>query len=161
MSSLDNLKKLLVDDLAWAELNRTCKRKAVAARIVSPQPSGFWLTLAREHNGPAKRRTLDGCSGEKGNCGCCHAEPRAILTALTAFGQQRKGIMLCSYSPCTACANTILSVDFIVAVVYDIATEHDLRGIDLLREVIPCYCIRDLTDDIIRNNEAFQARTVA
>ena len=62
--------------------------------------------------------------------------------------------MLCTYSPCTNCANIILQSGIIEGVVYKILTEHDKRGDEFLRKSIDVLTTKELltgkSDVIIR-----------
>jgi deoxycytidylate deaminase len=49
-----------------------------------------------------------------------------------ARGHVRKLILLCTYSPCTNCANIINDSAIINGVVYRHLTQHDTLGVDLL-----------------------------
>lgn len=126
----------------WAESQPIeCKRKIVGCSIVilphlvSPhEPEGGDLVeFVRATNGPTPGHV---CTGEKGNCGCAHAEPRAVLTMMNMLNRQTKTILCCNYSPCTRCAQVIIDANTIAglidAVVFVHLTEHDVRGRDLL-----------------------------
>lgn len=120
-----------------AERNQTCQRKSVGCSIVLPFGEGF-QRVAMSFNGPTSRVPQTHlCSGEKGNCGCGHAEPKAMLAA-TELISGRKGapkhgyVMLCDYTPCTGCANVILASPLVRLLIYKIMTEHDRRGYEML-----------------------------
>lgn len=128
----------------YAEQNQTCKRKAVGCGAVaiervrtSKLPSGISsLTLPvlrfATHNGPAGQ--WNECSNEVGNCGCMHSEQKLIISmANRGYSQERPHIMVCNYSPCSNCANSIVYSDNFPYVVYRVDTLHDMRGLDILR----------------------------
>jgi deoxycytidylate deaminase len=115
----------------WAETEQTCLRKAVGVSIIRSGYNGTFDAVTRNHNGPSAQGHQ--CTNIVGNCGCSHAEPRAILNAIKrGYGWPDKLILLCTYSPCTNCANVINDSKIITAVVYKILTEHDVRGAELL-----------------------------
>lgn len=131
---IDWMKRELVSCRAWAEGNQTCKRKGVGVSLVRLGTTNHSPHLIlRGKNGPSSKGHE--CSNVVGNCGCSHAEPRAILNYLRKRGEPKLKpglILLSTYSPCTNCANIINDSGIIRAVIYDIRTEHDTRGIDLL-----------------------------
>ena len=77
------------------------------------------------------------CSNEVGNCGCMHAEVKAILL----LPMNLRFLELYSlYSPCSQCANAILFCGRVKTVYYVHDTEHDMRGLQILRTGgIPCF----------------------
>lgn len=122
---IDELKKIQ----NFALKNQTCKRKAVGCSIVRLsigwQKAPTEETLIMTHNGPSVPNNQ--CTNEVGNCGCSHAEPRAILKSLKKdYGKHLT--MVCTYSPCTNCANIIIDSGIIDLVVYKVLTQHDIRG---------------------------------
>jgi deoxycytidylate deaminase len=75
------------------------------------------------------------CTNEIGNCGCAHAEPKVVIDlAITGamMGGDPRFALMCTYSPCTNCANIILSLPSIVQVLYRTETRHDMRGLTIL-----------------------------
>ena len=117
----------------FALKNQTCKRKAVGCSIVRLSIGRRRLptekTLVMTHNGPSVPNNE--CINEVGNCGCSHAEPRAILESLKKdYGKHL--VMVCTYSPCTNCANIIIDSGIIDLVVYETLTLHDTRGTTFL-----------------------------
>jgi deoxycytidylate deaminase len=118
----------------WAETATLgCKRKNVGCTIFSVNDYGQVIQVCFTHNGPSKKAE---CSNVVGGCGCSHAEPRAMLECYRKGYLPRtfsaKLVMVCLYSPCTNCANIINDAGIIDAVVYDILTQHDTRGRDIL-----------------------------
>lgn len=103
-----------------------CKRKSVGCAIIGWAGS----LLALEFNGPT---TDVQCTNEVGNCGCAHAEPKAILKLSIEASALTNCTLVSTYSPCTTCANLIILSQRISTVVYDILTEHDKRGVGLLQ----------------------------
>lgn len=132
-----------------AVTHQTCKRKAVGCAVVeigyrpcqtakrSP-PLLYVKPLFTKINGPLPGHE---CSNVVGNCGCVHAEQRAVISLMLARShnpcpgllEPKTTVLVCQYSPCTSCANLIVACEEITDVVYAIPTEHDLRGIDILR----------------------------
>ncbi len=133
----DLLKSILVEFTRiqkYAEENQVCLRKAVGCSL------GFIKDVFRpaitNHNGPS--REGHPCSNVVGNCGCSHSEPRACMAAraLGIQGEKVTRIMVCTFSPCTNCANIILDSGCVDVVVYHILTEHDKRGAEFLNDAI-------------------------
>lgn len=124
---MDNHKHALIEAQKRAEENQKCKRKAVGCAIQIQDGNNCVITIFSA-NGPAKGHN---CSNVVGNCGCAHAEPRAIMAAL----RQRWDActLICKYSPCTNCANIIVDSQIVKKVVWEIDTGHDMRGIEILR----------------------------
>jgi len=125
----------------------TCKRKLTWASIMMRHWGRATFTTFRVNNG--SERSSRFCSNEVGNCGCSHAEIKAILAALAdvPFVELYQHHCVCCtlYSPCSTCANTICDSRFVNAVVYDIMTRHDTRGVDILIEGgIAVYTLEDL-----------------
>ena len=136
----DEILEHLIELKLWAENNQTCLRKAVGCKVVLFE-RGNVLSMGIAHNGPSVVGAV--CSNEVGNCGCSHAEPR-VIQQLYRFSDTRKFWMLCTYSPCTNCANIIIDSGLIVGVIYEILTDHDKRGAKLLRKVMPVLDLNDL-----------------
>lgn len=141
---IENEFKIITD---YALENQTCKRKAVGCSII--EANNKEETLERviiTHNGPSGLNNK--CSNVVGNCGCSHAEPRAILKYLKLLGKKYKdnvwSIMICTYSPCTNCANIIVDSNIITAVVYKILTEHDIRGAEILKRSLRIFTVEEL-----------------
>ena len=143
---------------AYAQDNQVCKRKAVgcsaglivkATTVRRPFYILEFQSLVTVHNGPTGKHE---CTNEVGNCGCGHSEPRAIISMLRR-GFNSHVIMVCTYSPCTNCANIILDSGIVQALFYDILTQHDKRGDEFLRKNITVYSreeLENLTDDQAR-----------
>lgn len=125
-----HLDKEFDDILEFAKNNQRCKRKSVGCSLVTVIEKTS-LQFLRTRNGPASDEYE--CSNEVGNCGCCHAEPKAIIKGLQKKEYYFDCIMLCTYSPCTNCANIIIESGIVSIIIYDILTEHDIRGEKLLR----------------------------
>lgn len=126
-----------IHDITWnAQKQTTCKRKGVGCSVIEYRDNKIERIIST-FNGPAHHAFV--CTNEVGNCGCCHAEPKAIIGTLKAMRLDcRKVIrvMVCTYSPCTNCANIIIESRVIDAIVYDILTEHDKRGAEMLKKVM-------------------------
>jgi deoxycytidylate deaminase len=146
--------------LEFAERNQKCKRKAVGCAAltftgqydVPPELRPMIVQMA--HNGPS--REGHECTNEVGNCGCSHSEPRLVRNVLQEYVPEMPLILLCTYSPCTNCANIIIDSKQFCGVIYHILTEHDTRGEKFLREAMPVATLdelntlteRDLSDKI-------------
>jgi len=124
-----------------AESKTRCKRKGVGCQLTRFHERGM-LALPAVYNGPAHEDLK--CTGEIGNCGCMHSEPQAIIDCLKRPYNNYKFILLCTYSPCTNCANIIINSGIVEGVVYDILTEHDKRGDEILRKFMPVVTIEDI-----------------
>lgn len=128
MASLEPFRKIKV--------HTGCKRKDVLVHALRIKDDEF-VYMDHAYNGPV----CGECSGEKGNCGCIHAEIRLLLTT------EGRGILHSTYSPCTNCANAIVASNRFAAVLYDIPTEHDLRGIEFLRNRVLCLNTSSIVED--------------
>ena len=126
----------LKDDAEWAAQQTKCLRKGVAAAFYEVTEDVV-IVHDRACNGPFHRIT---CKNIVGGCGCCHAEVRSILLSITRKHLTNEWTFGTTFSPCLACATAILAVwPRILRVVYLHPTEHDLRGVELLKEAgIPC-----------------------
>ena len=134
MRTIEKLREEFGRILAHAERDQRCKRKSVGCGVYVYDTME---TICVSSNGPSILEHE--CSAEVGNCGCMHAEPRAILSAWTtraaamAYGEGSPYLLLCTYSPCTFCSNIIIDSGCIEYVMFDILTEHDQRGLELLK----------------------------
>ncbi len=146
----DSIHSHLLSTRTWAtelmaNLPSGCKRKSVGCALLRVDWSNPY-SLAQTHNGPSGSGHV--CTDEVGNCGCSHAEPRAVISALKTIGKYRyKGIKLvclCQYSPCTNCANILLDSKLICGCVYETLTEHDTRGAVILAQVVPVFSLEQL-----------------
>lgn len=63
-----------------------------------------------------------------------HAEVRLIIALLQEYENMRQFNMICTYSPCTGCANAIIECGLFEMVWYDHLTLHDIRGVGRLVE---------------------------
>lgn len=150
----NELKRYILEEefprlVSFAKEIQTCKRKAVGCSVfnvvMSPNHGQMWTKCVLTSNGPSGEGNT--CSGEVGNCGCSHAEPRACLLAMeedVLREVNNNSLMICTYSPCTNCANIIVDSGIIDAVVYDILTEHDKRGVYILKRAMPVFSREDL-----------------
>lgn len=115
--------------MALSELSY-CKRAKCAAIVV---PIDFSGITAIGYNGPPSGIDNASCTGEEGQCGCCHAEANALIKLVDT----RRAYLLCTTAPCVYCAGLILNKKTIRAVFYDL-TYRDTRGLELLRKRIQC-----------------------
>lgn len=119
----------------WAANLQVCKRKAVGCFMAIDVPKEGWVELCRAHNGPSVEIP---CTNEVGNCGCAHSEPRVLIQTLNILNRDDPMALVCQFSPCTNCANIIvdakrLALPNLEHVLWVRDTEHDMRGIDILR----------------------------
>lgn len=119
----NEIRAVILKNAKIAESTSMCKRKGVACGLSGREKIAWFF------NGPIRRdSTL--CSNEVGNCGCIHAEFRAIETAIRRRQSSlEKYALLVNFSPCTSCANLIAVSWCIDRVYYIEITEHDKRGL--------------------------------
>jgi deoxycytidylate deaminase len=132
---------------ATATKETSCLRKGVGAAIVKVTKNNHLLVVAVGFNGPSGLQNK--CTNVQGNCGCSHAEPRAIMRYLRS-GVKDRGILLCSYSPCTNCANIIVDSGCVKGVVYDTFTHHDPRGAEIIARAMPIMSLKLLDERILK-----------
>lgn len=113
-----------------ASEHQFCKRKKVTAMLFAVDATGVLSPqkLEADNSGPAFAEL---CTGERGNCGCPHAELKLLMDALRS-GMRGPFIMATNYSPCTSCAHAIIASGIVSAVAFFHTTKHDTRGIFLL-----------------------------
>ena len=138
----DLLNNLFEEIKEFAERNQTCLRKAVGCAAVSFQDDGSPFVVTMKHNGPS--REDHECTNEVGNCGCSHAEPRVVQALLEELDMTMPLVLICTYSPCTTCANIIIDSGLFSGCVYDMLTLHDTRGEEFLRQAMPVMDIVEL-----------------
>lgn len=136
---LDRFAIFLLDEVRiskeLAEHKTTCLRKGVGCTLILPRIKGS--CIIRASNGPS--RSGHKCTNVVGGCGCSHSEPRVIMKAMMSSlfcSYNQKAIMVCTYSPCTNCANIIIDSDIVEGIVWSILTEHDKRGAEFLRDAM-------------------------
>ena len=137
-AALNRFATFLLDEVRigkqLAERKTTCLRKGVGCTLIQSE-LGFGSVkteiIARAFNGPS--RSGHECTNVVGGCGCSHSEPRVIMKAMM---KRRRGIMVCTYSPCTNCANIVIDSDIVDGIVWSILTEHDKRGAEFLRDAM-------------------------
>lgn len=120
--------------IEFAQVRQECLRKAVGCASLLIHNDGHTTKTDMVHNGPSREGHV--CSNEVGNCGCSHAEPRLVQEILKRGGVQGTLILVCTYSPCTNCANIVIDSGLFSGCVYDILTEHDKRGAEFLKEAM-------------------------
>lgn len=120
------------EDVHYVQPNaKGCRRKAVGVasiyvETILTKDRILWNRLASVFcNGSGQTH----CTNERGNCGCVHAEVRAVLWAMR---DGRDIVLLQNYSPCSNCANLIVESQAVLGVYWKIDTEHDMRGIEIL-----------------------------
>lgn len=131
-----------------AEKNQVCKRKAVGCAILEISLEKELITHYMAINGPSGPNNE--CSGEKGNCGCSHSEPRVIMDYLKRRKRngQVKTIILTTYSECNNCANIIVDSGVIDIAAYDIYAAHWPKGIEILKNSMPVWTKQQIEEDI-------------
>jgi len=134
-----------------------CKRKSVGCALLRVDYFPYYA-MAQTHNGPSRYPHV--CTNEVGNCGCSHAEPRAVMSALRTIGKYNyvgvKLLCLCQYSPCTTCANILIDSGLICGCVYETLTKHDRRGAQFLSEVMPVLSLKELTSGGAKTLDALE-----
>ncbi len=148
----------LEHDKDWAELQTDCRRKGVGCSLHHWKGDAFRL-FSRKHNGPSRGSHL--CTNVTGGCGCSHSEPRVIRDALFQGYRSESLVMVCTYSPCTNCANIIIDSGVVKGIVWDILTEHDKRGAEFLRSAMDVITKADLLHLLNYANEPGQEATFA
>ena len=131
-----------------AEKNQICLRKACGCAILTFLKDG---TIFSTHaiNGPSHPNNK--CTNEVGNCGCSHAEPRAILSHIRQCCENDcPTILLTTYSSCTPCANLIIESNFIDVVAYEIWAPHWARADIVLRNVLNVWTRSEITEELLR-----------
>ncbi len=135
------------------DYSERCLRKTVGCTILVPSfmvtnsmPGGEYrndilqpLCLAR--NGPPK---AGACTNEKGNCGCIHAEPKAVMFALNTLNRNHMMVMCSTYSPCLRCAAIIAFSGIITHYVWYYETKHDQGWTHLAEHNIHCYDLQSM-----------------
>lgn len=127
----DDLRRLR---LVMADLGPAvqCRRRATVCVLSYSLPLGE-PGSAHFANGPAPGHR---CTGQRGKCGCAHAEQRAVAWALRS-GSLRRDLpvrVLSWLGPCTGCANLLLVSGLLVASFsYVDELEHDQMGKRILR----------------------------
>lgn len=149
MKHLKQLNKIFVEILEYAERNQVCLRKAVGCAAITFSGADLSpMLVAMVHNGPS--RPGHPCTNEVGNCGCSHSEPRLVQDILrkTIDLTTMPLIMVCTYSPCTTCANITIDSGLFKGVIYDVLTEHDKRGDKFLRDAMPVLTRKEIQEAI-------------
>lgn len=125
---------LLIAADEFAKSKTKCKRKGVGVGIVPFDGNLLDFERLRVYSNGPHFDNPEYCSNQVGNCGCVHAEMRAILGLVNS----RMGtcFMVSTYAPCTNCANLIATAEMLIPVViYRYPTPHDPRGLQILRRV--------------------------
>ncbi len=132
--------------LLFAERNQVCLRKAVGCAAIGFDEHMNPLTIGMVHNGPSREGHK--CSNEVGNCGCSHSEPRLVrdMLKLNNTLPDMPLVMLCTYSPCTNCANIVIDSQLFCGIIYDILTEHDKRGAEFLKQDMGVLTVKEMNE---------------
>lgn len=142
---MKELEDIFIAILAYAERRNDCLRKSVGCAAITFD-NFKPMTISIACNGSSRPDHL--CSNIVGNCGCSHAEPRLVQNLLK-IGNKIKDmplIIICTYSPCTNCANIIIDSKLFKGCIYDILTEHDIRGTEFLKETMPILTRKEITE---------------
>ncbi len=128
-------KEMLRIVMLYAEQERNCLRAAVGVAMCTGTKDSLMLRYL-SHNGPVGKNK---CSGEKGQCGCFHAEIRAVMKVLDGHSQKRLAledtwVIICNYTPCTTCANFILQYGKFLSAWYYEKEYRNPRGMKILRD---------------------------
>jgi len=155
----NRLKEILLKlSVETEKLGVDCKRKKVGCNIHSPDRTGKLVCLSRIFTNGSQSNE---CSNVVGSCGCFHAEPKLVLATYAALLCTPNEILIaCTHSPCTQCANLIVWSTIAFGLIYRTRTEHDLRGIGILRKAIPVCSLDELeqeTGDYAQLAEKLQA----
>jgi len=129
-----------------AEKNQVCLRKACGCAILRFEEDGS-VTATQAINGPSHPNNE--CTNEVGNCGCSHAEPRAILKFAELGRNDCPVILLTTYSSCIPCANLVIECGFIDVVAYEIWAPHWARADVILKNVIPVWTREIITPNLL------------
>lgn len=98
----------MYQQLRQEALKSNCKRAKVGCLIFSR----YGTLIVATHNW-----SVTECSGLEGSCGCVHAERRA-LDQIEGMRNVHDCLLVCSYSPCLACAELIVASSKIKTVLY-------------------------------------------
>ena len=110
-----HIKARMIQAQALAELS-SCSRRKVGALIIDPETMSI---ISDGYNGPPRngpklcggeiclRDRLSIESGRAPDTGCYHAEQNAIFNAARHGSKTQGMIMICTTSPCIACARAI------------------------------------------------------
>lgn len=137
---------------AEAEKDQTCLRKAVGCAILRFGADDL-IECSQAINGPSHPDNI--CTNEVGNCGCSHAEPRAILKCLQSRYMNEPSydespvLLLTTFSSCTPCANLIIKAGFIDAVAYEIFAPHWARADTILKNAMPVWTRKEITPELL------------
>ena len=83
--------------------------------------------LSFGYNGPPRQMGNDACTGEKGNCGCLHAEMNALLKCNYTVPTK---LLFVTMAPCVNCAAAIAQAE--IAQVYYAEPYRNIEGLELL-----------------------------
>jgi deoxycytidylate deaminase len=128
----DKLEKDLVTAQELRPVQGLCYRKVSSCTVYSVIHDRYLDLTAQVWNGPADGHS---CSNVRGGCGCIHGEQKMageMVRAPLAFSRHEL-VLMTPWSPCTHCANLIVALDMFSAVVYDLPTPHDTRGVEILK----------------------------
>ena len=104
---------LLLEETSRARGAVLCHRRTTVAMAWSYETKEV---ISVGYNGPAALS----CSGERGSCGCAHAEVRMLADGLVAIANHPcQGLLLLStLAPCINCANLLLALRKFRTVLY-------------------------------------------
>ncbi len=108
-------------------LRSTCKRAQFGCVITDKSLERVWSV---GYNGAPKGFSHDTCTGEKGWCGCSHAEMNALVKVA---GKDNQKVMFTTGSPCKTCAN--LTINSGISKLYYLkGTYRTDEGLDLIKK---------------------------
>ena len=130
-----NAKEMLGVVKTYASTESKCKRTHVGVAMCTGSKDDLTLRYLT-HNGPVERNE---CSNEEGQCGCFHAEIRAIMKVIEKHDIHEhwgiyKWIIICTMTPCTTCANFILQYGEFLNEWYFGEQYRNPRGMNILRD---------------------------
>ncbi len=132
----DYLISTMGEDAEFAEKTTLCKRKGVHTEVIDITEinKDRFKSVGSWDNGPLFDEP-ERCSGEKGNCGCVHAEFKAVVSLLRSQKQEpsNKLIFLSSFAPCVPCANLIVLSKLAGAVLWLKEAPHHIGAWEILR----------------------------
>jgi deoxycytidylate deaminase len=163
MIPTDKLIKTLIERLPNLEVHaqqyQLCKRKACGSQAVSLCEPGLLDWDPPQINGPLQGHE---CSGEVGNCGCMHSEPKVLLRLAAKQRLREPTILLVNYSSCQQCVNMIVHSELVDVVIYDHFAPHWMAANELLKQHLPVWSREELingTADAAFEEWHFSART--
>ncbi|KKL98133.1 hypothetical protein LCGC14_1827500 [marine sediment metagenome] len=121
----------------WAK--RSLCTRGQAGTVITTEDMRRVLSIG--YNGPAKGLPHDRCNGEKGKCGCLHAEDNAIAALDSTI---TKKSLFTTMSPCVMCAQRIIQAG--IGRVYFWEQYRTHEGLSVLASVgIECQSLKGMS----------------